>query len=348
MNTFLREIYEQPAALRRMLDHYVGQNDADLLTARDWLRDRCRPVVFTGMGTALYVCHAAASLLNRHGYTSFVWDTSELLHYNLEGLPGETLLVAVSQSGESAETCEIVRRLGGRVRTLGVTNRLDSFIGRHTDLALPLLGGPQEAVGTKTNTLHVALLVLLAYATVGRPVAQVGREIYGLADSLERLLVGWETRLDPVVELTLGAPYVACLGRGPALSSALLSAIVLKEAAQVCAEGMPAGEFRHGPMELIGPAHCFVVFAPSSPTRPLNLRLVGDILHYGGRVVLFSAADGVPAGPRLLHWASEPCDEYLSPIVDIVPMQLLAYRLGDAKGLEAGRLTKARPITREE
>lgn len=349
MNSFYQEIMDQPDALRQMLYQYAEVKNPDFDIAKDWVEGRQHSlVIFTGMASSAYVCYPAVTLLNHHGTTSFVWDASELLHYNLNGLPRDALLVAVSQSGESAETVEVVRQLRHRIRILGITNRMDSFIAHNSDLALPLHAGIQSAVGTKTNTVTIALLNLLAYAAGGWPLAEKAQEIYSIADSVTKFFSNWEQQVNPIVEWMMDAPYVVCMGRGPSFSSALLAALTLKEAAAIAVESMTTGEFRHGPLEIVDPAYRFVVLAPESPSRAISLRMVRDILDFGGEVLLVTNLDDVPKEQGLHIWLIDRCDESLFPIPSLIPFQLLAYRIAEAKGMEPGKLTKSKYVTTEE
>ncbi len=349
MDAFYQEIMDQPHALRQMLHHYVERRNPDFDTAGEWLRGaKHAMVIFTGMASSAYSCYPAVTLLNRHGIPSSVWDASELLHYNLEGLPRDALLVAVSQSGESAETVEVVRQLRHRMRILGVTNQTNSFIARNSDLVVPLHAGTQTTVGTKTNTVTIALLNLLAYAAVQSPLTEKAQEIYSLVEAMVRFLSVWKQQINPLVDWMSSAPYAVVMGRGPSLASALLTALVLKEAALIPTEAMSTGEFRHGPLEIVSPAYRFVVLAPEGPTRELSLRMVHDILDFGGEVLVVTNLNDLPREERLRVWLTSRCSEYFFPVPSLIPFQLLAHRIAETKGIEPGKLTKSRHVTTEE
>jgi glucosamine--fructose-6-phosphate aminotransferase (isomerizing) len=332
-----------------MLHHYVESGNPDFDAAREWLVGaKHSMVIFTGMASSAYSCYPAVTLLNRHGIPSSVWNASELLHYNLEGLPRDALLVAVSQSGESAETVEVVRQLRHRMRILGVTNQTDSFIARNSDLVVPLHAGPQTAAGSKTITATIALLNLLAYAAVQPPLTKKAQEVYSLVEAIVHFFSIWEQQVNPVVDWMISAPYAVVMGRGPSLASALLTGLTFKEVTLMPMEAMSTGEFRHGPLEIVNPAYRFVVLAPEGPTRELSLRMVRDILDFGGEVLVVTNVNDLPQEERLRVWLTSRCDEYFFPVLSLIPFQLLACRIAETKGIEPGKLTKSKYVTTEQ
>jgi glucosamine--fructose-6-phosphate aminotransferase (isomerizing) len=347
-NHLLNEIYEEPAALRRIYDTYVARENPALNQAAEFLR-KSAPIYFAGMATSEYASYAASSLLSRGGMVNFVYDASELMYYSLPMLKREAGLVLVSQSGNSAEIVHLLEELDGRVPLVGVYNNEDSALAAGAKIGLPLFAGPQLACGSKTNLSSVALLLLLAEKALGHDLQEAGKSLLSAADSIERSFEGWEARLAPAIDFLEGSSYTAFLGRGPSRASAMFTSVLFREVPKVVAEGMGAAVFRHGLREMIRPQHRVVLFAPAGDTHALLIRLAEDLLAANIPVLVVTNRHvSLQPGDNcsLIHTAPEP--EFWAPLVDMVPLQLVGYALAKRRGLEPGKLVVSTYVTTVE
>jgi glucosamine--fructose-6-phosphate aminotransferase (isomerizing) len=344
-NHLLSEILEQPEALRRVYDAYVARPNGALQEAAELLR-KSAPIFMSGMVTSEYGSMQAASLLNRAGKVSVVQNASELLHYHLPAIQPGACLVAVSQSGESAEIVHMLGALDSRVPVIGIYNTEGSFLAEHCDIGLPILSGPQLACGSKTNLSTVAVMLLLATVTLNEDLQAAGQELLDVADSIERFLDGWEAKLDPIADFLEGSPYIAFVGRGPGMVSALFSGCLFREVPKLVAEAMSAASFRHGMNEMLKPEHRLVVFAPAGDTQDMCLRLAQDTHNLGVPVMVIANSDvALEPDDSLFILRTDPHDEYWAPLLDMVPLQLAGYTLAERKEIEPGVLTIATYIT---
>jgi glucosamine--fructose-6-phosphate aminotransferase (isomerizing) len=347
MTKLLEEIYQQPAALSGLRKYYSSPGVIPTRALRKLVSDWPPTVVFTGMGSSLFAAYPAQAYLSSVGIRSIVWETAELLHHHLRFLGPDTLLVVVSQSGETVEVLRLLEDLPKKIGFVAVANLERSVLADRAGLLLPMMAGHQSTVSTKTYTCAVAVLMYLAFAIARKPAHALTRGLKEAVDEMARLLDREEVVIPPAAEFFNRPPYVALLARGADLASAHQGALMFKEVVRLGAEGMSAGQFRHGPIEIINPIHRYVVFAREGRTAKFLTHLADDIRANGGRVVLitdqsFSDAPNV----RLFRVARLPL--FLGTLVDSVYIQLLVHELALRAGLEPGKFWLATDVTREE
>jgi glucosamine--fructose-6-phosphate aminotransferase (isomerizing) len=347
-NDLLREILEQPEALRRIHAAYVAQDNPALDQAAALLQ-RCAPIYMAGMATSEYANIPASTLLSQHGRVNFAYDVSELLYYHLPALRPDSCLILVSQSGNSAEISHILKDLASRLPIVGVYNSQNSTLSEQADIGLPILAGPQLACGSKTNLSSMAVLLLLAEKALGHDLEEPGQALLSAADHIERSLDGWERRLAPAADFLENAPYTVFLGRGPSRASALFTSVLFREVPKIVAEGMGAAAFRHGLREMIKPAHRVVIFAPLGRSHSMLIHLARDLMDLDVPVMVVTNADvDMNPGRNLFVIRTGPQTELWAPLVDMVPMQLVGYLLAKRRGFEPGKLVISTYVTTVE
>ncbi len=347
MATLIEEIGQQPAALSGLRKYYSspGVIPAKLLRG---LVSRWPPtVVFTGMGSSLHAAYPAQAYLTSLGIRAIAWETAELLHHHIKFLRSDTLLVLVSQSGETAEVVNLLETLPDKPRIAAVTNVEASTLARRARLLLPMMAGRQETVSTKTYTCAVAVLMYLAAAIARKPSGPVTQAVMRAIEAQEKVLERHELLVHSTLEFFNLPPDVALMSRGPDMASAYEGALMLKEVGRLAAEAISAAQFRHGPIEITNPAHRYVIFARQGKTEKLLLKLVSDIRAHGGHVLLLT---DMPfenlSDVRLIP--VEPIRLGLGTLVDVMHMQLLAHDLARRAGREPGKFWIAEGVTREE
>jgi len=341
---FLKEILEQPQALRTTMKRWL-QGAAEASVREKLGKRRPRLVVFTGMGSSLNACLPACAYLNQQGIAAVALESAELLYYYPALHAPENLLVVVSQSGESVEPVRLMETLQDRVPAISLTNGLENTIARRSRLALDMYAGPELTVSSKTYVCAQLALFLLACAISGSPIDKSGLE--ETIGSLETFFDGWRARIQPLVDMVQPCDYLSLLGRGPSLASALDGAQTLKEAGHRLAEAVSGGQFRHGPLEIVSPRYGYIVFPGHSQTRDLMLRLGKDIAGYGARLAFIGNGDA-PRIPGAVWIPAGPSNSYLLPILEIVPVQLLAWSLASLEGRTVDGFAKMGKVVRTE
>jgi len=196
-------------------------------------------------------------------------------------------------------------------------------------------------VGTKTYACAVAVLMYLAVAISRKPPQALTQALMQAIEAQEEILERGDEVTLPTVEYFNKPHYIALLSRGAELASAYQGALLFKEVAKMGAEPMSAAQFRHGPMEIIDPAHRYIIFArqrESGPKRPADaglFKLAKDIRKHGGRVLLYSDQPFADTtNVRLVP--VEPVRLGLGTLIDSVHIQLLVHELAMRAGLEPG------------
>jgi len=328
MPELLEEITQQPAVLSGLRKYYSSPGAIPARGLRK-LASRWPPsVVFTGMGSSLYAAYPAQAYLTDQGVRAAMWETAELIdHLNI--LRPDTLLVAVSQSGQTEEMVRLLGELKARTRVLAVTNVEASPLGRRASLLLPMMAGGQAAVSTKTYTCSVAVLMYLAFAVAGEVPRLLSQEVRRAVEAEERVLERREVLIPPLAEFFNRPPYVVLMSRGADVASAYQGAMMLKQVARVAAEPISAAQFRHGPIEIINPCHRYVLFARHGKSGRSLLKLADDIRRLNGRVLLFTDMTRTELpNARLVRVESFRLG--LGTLVDTVYLQLLAQELANA------------------
>ncbi len=347
MTELREEIFQQPAALSGLRKYYASPGAISVRALRKLVRHWPPTVVFTGMGSSLYAAYPAQAYLSSQGVRALVWETAELVHHHLKVLRPDTLLVVVSQSGETAEVLRLLANLPAQTRVLAVTNVEASSLARKSNLLLPMMAGGQVAVSTKTYTCSVAVLMYLAFAIAGTPTRTLTQEVMRAVEAEEKILERHEVLIPPLMEFFNQPPYVAIMSRGADLSTAYQGALTFKEVVRLAAEPISAAQFRHGPMEIINPSHRYLIIARQGKTAKLLMRLVGDISKAGGRVMLFTDIPHKPfVNTRLVQ--VEPLGLGLGTLVDSLYFQLLAHEAALRAGLDPGKFEFTENVTRKE
>jgi glutamine---fructose-6-phosphate transaminase (isomerizing) len=346
----LKEIHEQPASLRATL---AGRLDAEGrvdLSETGMDLSGFERVVIVACGTAYH-----AGLLGKHAIERLARVPVEVAvasEYRYTDPIGDekTLVVAISQSGETTDTLaavEAARAFGGRVLT--VTNTQGSLITREADAVLLTRAGPEVGVAaTKTFLTQVAAMYLLALGLArkkpgARPTVQELKEIgRGLRRAPEKVeealtLLGGHV-VGEAVNVFAGARCALFLGRGQSLPAALEGALKLKEISYLPAEGYAAGEMKHGPIALVDEQCPVIAILGVGLLREKTLSNVEETVARGARVIAIAHEGDEAAGRVAQVTLPVPAvPEILSPLVAAVPLQLLAYHVAKARGLNVDK-----------
>ena len=343
------EICSQPDALRRAAISLSEQRSELELVSE--AHDRAATIVFTGMGSSYDACYPALNDLAGRGVPAIMVDTAELLHFRRAILGPRTLVVIVSQSGESVEIVKLANAIEaqrGRPFVVSVTNGLVNELASRADVRLDSAAGRET--GPSTLTFSAALTILsgvarlLAGESAGTAIDRTRTAAEGAALAAERLLEDPEAEATRLAELGRAGVLVV-LGRGPARAAAEMGALLLKECG-VMAESLESAAFRHGPLELAGPGMSAIVLATEPETRRLDLGLAADLIASGAEVLVITPDGEEPKGTRGV--ATGVIDRALMSAVSIIPIQLLAWRLAVARGRTPGMYTRASKVTTYE
>lgn len=307
------------------------------------MRERkIKRVVLTGMGASFHALHPPFLQLNEYGYTAVAIETSELVHSVQRWFEPETLIIAISQSGESAEVIRLIEENRSRASIVGVTNAADSALALGANASILTLAGNEFSVSCKTYVTSLMALHLLGAFLCGCDASQTRDELAQSIPAVASYLREWKNH---VFEMTAEIGQVRdlfLLGRGASLAAAGEGALIVKESVRLHAEGMSGAAFRHGPLEMVNGETFAVVFAGAETTRPLQARLLDDIRQAGGKTgwIAEDASGGA--------WRLPPTPFSVRAIVEILPVQMMTLALAAEAGIEAGRFARIPKITTME
>ena len=342
----LKEIHEQPDAVRETL---LGRTDPEGRLHLDELRapemaDDLRhmdKVVIVACGTSYHAGMVAKYAIEHWAGLPVEVEIASEFRYRDPILSPHTLVVAISQSGETADTIAAARHASDqRAKVIAVTNVVGSSLARDADGVLYTRAGPEIGVAaTKTFlTQVVALDVLALYLAQQRralfpeEVADHLRRMESLPDHLEAVLQT-EATVREVARSWAGAGYVMFIGRHVGLPIALEGALKLKEISYLHAEGLPAGEMKHGPIALIDEGGPVVALATRGHVRDKVLSNIAEVRARGAVVLAVASAGDTEIKAHADHVVEVPVvHELLYPVLTVVPLQLLGYHLAVALG----------------
>jgi glucosamine--fructose-6-phosphate aminotransferase (isomerizing) len=342
----LKEIEEQPEAVRETLGGRIdadGRLVLDELAMSDEDIQGFSQVFIVACGSSYHSAMIGKYAIERWARLPVQVEIASEFRYRDPVLDRSTLVVAISQSGETADTLEAVRHARRqRAWVLAVTNTVGSSIARESDAAFYTRSGPEVAVAST----KAVMTQLVAMYLVGLYLAQLrgyrdGDEIRSHFSDLEatpELIADVLARMDPVRKLAReisDEDRVLFLGRHVGYPMALEGALKLKELAYVSAEGYPAGEIKHGPIALIDKGTPVVVLAPRHILTPKLVTNVQEVRARGARTIVI-ATDGddsvVPHADELIRIPD--IKSLLSPLLTLVPMQVLSSEFAMARGLD--------------
>lgn len=350
MNRFKKEIFEQPEVIQNVLDYYMRQEGISRMKlVKDIINsNKIERVLFTGMGSSYFISYSASILFNEINIPSFVVNASELLHYNSSLLQANTLLICLSQSGESYEIREILKHLPEGVHCVGIVNEENSTLATSADVSLFCKGGKEEMTSTKTFVSTILVSYILGCYLSERWNKESFKNIKKLVANVKLSLSNYDERIVDAITFLGNISTLQIIARGPAYATASQCALMFKEAVKIAATGILGGEFRHGPMEMVGVGFKAILFAADGKTFTQSIKMAKDIVDFGGKVLLITNKKIKYSRQNLMQLYVDEPNEYLFPILSIVPIQLFVDSYAKLEGFEAGNFSRGAKVTMVE
>ncbi|HWO90121.1 MAG TPA: glutamine--fructose-6-phosphate transaminase (isomerizing) [Gemmatimonadales bacterium] len=340
----LKEICEQPESVRNTLRGRLLEEEGTArlgglnLSDEDLLR--IQRVVITACGTSWHAALVGEYMLEELARIPVEVEYASEFRYRNPIVDDRTLVIVISQSGETADTLAALREAKRRgARTLGIVNVVGSSIAREVDGGIYLHAGPEIGVAsTKAFTSQIVALALFTLR-LGRLRAMSilqGRELVRalarLPEQLEQVISRKE-EVEKLAERYVRAPNVLYLGRGTSFPVALEGALKLKEISYIHAEGYPAAEMKHGPIALIDELMPVVFVAPRDAIHAKIVSNIEEVRARGGRVIAIVTEGDTTISPLVDHVLTVPETlDVLTPVLTSVPLQLLAYYVAVRRG----------------
>jgi glucosamine--fructose-6-phosphate aminotransferase (isomerizing) len=345
----LKEIFEQPRVLstivnERIVNNYIYLGDEINFTDKDFLR--ISRIYIQACGTSWHAGLVGKYLIEKFARISTDVDISSEFRYRDAVLDGDTLVMAISQSGETADTIAGLREAKARfLKVLSLVNVPYSSIYKESDGNISIMAGPEIGVAsTKAYTAEILNLYLLSLYLGKLRGFLTDEDVSYHLDAIRKIPQQVEAILDKqdVIRKIAIEYYNArdfmFLGRGINYPTALEGALKLKEISYIHATGYAAGEMKHGPIALIDAHMPVVCINPKSSVYEKMLSNVQEVIARKGQVISI-VTEGDQSTSLLSKYVIEipECIEYISPILTVIPLQLLAYFIATFKGLDVDR-----------
>jgi glucosamine--fructose-6-phosphate aminotransferase (isomerizing) len=323
----IKEIMEQKETIMRA----INQDEREIRKIAEEI-NKAFGTFFIGCGTAGKVCLAGEYIFSKVAkkHVNFCFG-SEFPNYH-HFLKPNTLMITISQSGETAdvlEAVEVAKKEG--VKVISLVNVMGSTLDRVSDHTFLINAGPEKAVAsTKATTAQLALVTLLAYASAGR-LEEGKRLLMETASAVNDMLnPRYEDHIKNLAEKICGQENIYIIGRSLNYPMALESAIKIQEVSYIHAEGFAGGELKHGPIALIGKGTPCIALVANDEVKKDIISNSMEIKSRGGYIIGIS-----PENNEIFdYWIKVPDSGVASPIVNIIPVQILAYHLAVLRGCD--------------
>lgn len=346
----LKEIYEQPRAIADTLNERIRNSDIvfekEFNLTEDFLK-KIKRIVIAACGTSWHSALVGEFMFEELAKIPTEIEYASEFRYRHPLLDKNTLFIAISQSGETADTIAALKEAKKHgLKTLAICNVMGSSITRISDGVIYTRAGPEIGVAsTKAFTTQVAVLYLLTILISKLRKALNETQIKNMVEGIRRLPLQLQSVLDEddeilkCAELYHNHPNSLYLGRGVNFPIALEGALKLKEVSYMHAEGYPAAEMKHGPIALIDKKMPVVVIAPHDVyTYKKVLGNIEEVNARGGIIIAIATEGDREIPKKAKHTIFIPKTLYtLSSILAVVPLQLLAYHIADKLGRDVDR-----------
>jgi glucosamine--fructose-6-phosphate aminotransferase (isomerizing) len=346
----LKEIYEQPRAVASAIQphlntdtHSVNLSNVGFDKPTDEVFKNIERIIFVACGTSYYAASVAKYLIEQTSGLPVEVDIASEFRYRKPIVPKNTLVVTVSQSGETADTLAAIRLAKEKgALTLSITNVLRSSIDREAHGHLYMNSGVEVGVAsTKAFISTLAILNLLALQIAkSRGALSVPEEqacvknLLAVPSQIEVVLAYSKYFSEAAKKLQEFKGFLY-LGRGVSYPIALEGALKLKELAYMHAEGYAAGEMKHGPLALIDSRMAIVVVAPTDELIEKTISNLQEAKARGGKIISIGTGENAALKSMSEYYLSLPQSHWMTnPIISVVPLQLMAYHLADSLGLD--------------
>ncbi|MGQ9664773.1 MAG: glutamine--fructose-6-phosphate transaminase (isomerizing) [bacterium] len=345
----LKEIYEQPRVLSQIINTRIIDNHIDFgrelnFSDKDFLK--VSRILIQACGTSWHAGIVGKYLIERFARIGTEVDISSEFRYRDTILDADTMVMAISQSGETADTIAGLREAKARfLRVLSLVNVLHSSIYKESDSAISIMAGPEIGVAsTKAYTAEILNLFLFSlYLGSLRgfvnedEISYHLNEMKKLPGQVEHIL-NQEEKIRKIALEFYNTRDFLFLGRGINYPTALEGALKLKEISYIHATGYAAGEMKHGPIALIDENMPVVCINPETSVYEKMLNNIQEVVARKGQVISV-VTKGDQQTTRVSRYTIEipKCSEFTSPILAVIPLQLLAYFIATFKGLDVDR-----------
>ncbi|MHA1726724.1 MAG: SIS domain-containing protein [Promethearchaeota archaeon] len=367
MSQLFEEIKDQPRALSLTFEKIKQVYIPPLKELKQLIHEKkITRIIFSGMGSSYFAAFLPYYFLNQHGITAEIRETGEFLVHSFPKIETSSferfLLFLISQSGESGEIIELLKKLNilkKKPIIVAITNNSKSTLAKNSNFNFIIEAGEEMSVTSKSYTCTLLMLYFISKSIIGMdPLNEKDiHEIMILLEIIDKFFLEndvMEKKYDEILSLFgLDIPCLEILGQGPSLSTAYQAALIYKEIVKSPSEANSISMFHHGGIECLHKNSKLVLLSSGKSSNAISERFIKNLnekWEYGA--LLYITNEKLKDKSLLKHPRSkikvfyhDITNEFLSPIKEIMILQLFFYRMAEKKRLEPGRLRFSQKVT---
>jgi glucosamine--fructose-6-phosphate aminotransferase (isomerizing) len=366
-NDFLNEIISQPKALKDTFNYILNEGKPQFLIIRDFIKKGgITKLIFTGMGSSYIGSYLPYYILNPYGIAIEMREAGEFLLNTFPEVKQDcfkdTGIVIISQSGESGEIRELVRKLNemeDTPLTIGITNNPDSYLSYRTELQIFMNFDKEVSVTSKSYVCTLLILYVMAKSIIC-DFFSIEEEINKIHDLIEKMskFLNHRENIDKIwkdIVLSFGynIDFIEILSDGTSMTTVHQAALNFKEVAKTYSEANSLTFFRHGGIEILNDKTKLILITSDKKNLKYTYKFLlgivnewrfGKIFHITNQQFDEKLKE-VHKNPKIILYKHEITDSFLAPIMEIVIIQLFVYKIAEAKGIEPGKFIYSQKVT---
>lgn len=367
MNEFLAEIKSQPQALRDTLNYVLNEGKSQFLIVKDFIKKGgITKLIFTGMGSSYISTYLPYYILNQYGITTEIRDSGEFL-FNLfpekkQDIFKNTGIVIISQSGESGEIRELLRKINSiedTPLTIGITNNPNSYLASMTELQILMNFDEETSVTSKSYVCTLLLLYVMAKTITGEFFIN-GKEHEHIDLLIQEINILLNDSINKIwINLVNFVGYdmnfIEIISRGSSMVTAHQAALNCKEIAKIYSEASSISTFRHGGIECLNDNTIIILITADEKNLQLSKTFLDNLINNWKCKKLLHITNqnfnkelgAIHNNPKVIVYKHNVVDSHLAPIIEIIIIQLLFYKIAERRGIEPGVFYFSKKVTED-
>ena len=327
MNFYLEALQDEHILLKNVLVSYCAQAKEAAAKIRSLLESgRANRILFVGMGSSLYAAYSVISRMNNNGVRTETRNCFELLTYANGVVDEKTVLIMISQSGNTPEAVETLEKLKSTAAlSISMINNEECRMRGMADMDMPLGIGKETHISNKTYYAQVAQLNILATAILGGDPAETAAQVEKAIAWHGDYVAHQQEYIQPIVDFMKGTDMVDLLGDDAQLGAALQAGLVIREMTlrNICTHSL--SDYNHGWFEIARPGYMMVIFADI--LSPNDYKMIDFCLNHGGKAMILSPEKVERESENLLHIRLPEAEKGVLPLYTILPCYFIAGTL---------------------
>ncbi|MDR1907891.1 MAG: SIS domain-containing protein [Holosporales bacterium] len=295
MNGFLQEVLTQANLLKKLQTFYQHGEGMCLIDAigDTFMKNKMDKVILTGMGSSQYSSDCVRSYLTQHGVPALSFSAHELSRYQFQHITEKTLVIAISQSGNSMEVVELVEKAKKLTTVVGIYNSDICKLEEMVDFKLPINAGKEVSITSKTFEITMLILNILARKLVAELNDEFWKQVIATVGWCSEWIANWETPSRLMVDFAQGIELFDLLANDTSLATARQLSLAYREGLRNCASVWECADYAHGQYHSskMGERYLAQMFFPVFEENTKEMKLFDYILDHGGKVMLYTASD---------------------------------------------------------